>query len=47
MLGAVPARYVVLLASPMVQAAGALAGRHPGLRPIESLSSGVVYEVVP
>jgi hypothetical protein len=47
MLGAVPARYVILLASPMVQSAVPLAGRHPGLRPLESLSTGVVYEVVP
>ncbi|HEY5440339.1 MAG TPA: hypothetical protein VIJ90_03555 [Gemmatimonadaceae bacterium] len=47
MLAAVPSRYVILLASPMVQSANALAGRHPGLRPIESLSTGVVYEVVP
>ena len=47
MLHAVPAKYVVLLASPTVQAANALAGRHPGLRPLASLSTGVVYEVVP
>ena len=47
MLRAVPARYVVLLASPTVAAANALAGRHPGLRPLAALSTGVVYEVVP
>jgi hypothetical protein len=47
MLAAVPARYVVLLAAPMVEAAASLANQHPGLRPLESLSTGVVYEVVP
>jgi hypothetical protein len=47
MLAAVPSRYVILFSSPMVQSADALAGRHPGLRRIESLSSGMVYEVVP
>ncbi|MEO8624337.1 MAG: hypothetical protein ABI625_24865, partial [bacterium] len=47
MLAAVPARYVVLLAAPMVEAAASMATGHPGLRPLESLSTGVVYEVVP
>ncbi|MEP7000675.1 MAG: hypothetical protein ABI969_09365 [bacterium] len=47
MLAAVPARYVVLLAAPMVEAAAVMATQHPGLRPLESLSTGVVYEVVP
>jgi hypothetical protein len=47
MLGAVPARYVILLEPRMVASAGALANHHPGLRRIESLSTGAVYEVVP
>ena len=47
MLAAVPARYVILLAPPMVRSADALAERHPGLRRIEGLSTGAVYEVVP
>lgn len=46
MLAAVPARYVILLESPAIQAAGRLATHHPGLRPLASLSTGVVYEVV-
>ena len=47
MLTAVQARYVILLAAPMVRSANALAGRHPGLRPIAAVSTGVAYEVVP
>ncbi len=47
MLAAVPARYVVVLAPSMVSSADALTGRHPGLRRIEPLSTGAVYEVVP
>ncbi|MEO5814902.1 MAG: hypothetical protein ABIT20_06445 [Gemmatimonadaceae bacterium] len=47
MLGAVPARFVILLAPSMAASADALAGRHPGLRRIEPLSTGAVYEVVP
>jgi hypothetical protein len=46
MLGAVPARYVIVLAPSMVSSADALVGRHPGLRRIEPLSSGAAYEVV-
>jgi len=47
MLAAVPARYVIVLAPTMVSSADALAERHPGLRRIEPLSTGAVYEVVP
>ncbi len=47
MLAAVPARFVVVLAPTMVSSAEALVGRHPGLRLIEPLSTGAVFEVVP
>ncbi|MEO8335305.1 MAG: hypothetical protein ABI664_10050 [bacterium] len=46
MLEAVPARYVIVLAPSMVSSADALVGRRPGLRRIEPLSTGAVYEVV-
>ena len=47
MLTAVPAQYVILLASDMMRAADALATGHPGLRRIDALAVGVVYEIVP
>jgi hypothetical protein len=47
MLAAVPARFVILLEPRMVASASALADHHPGLRRIEPLSTGAVYEVVP
>ena len=46
MLGAVPARYVIVLAPSLVASADALAHRRPGLRRIEPLAGGAVYEVV-
>jgi hypothetical protein len=47
MLAAVPARYVILLEPQMVASAAALADHHPGLRRIEPLATGAVYEVIP
>jgi hypothetical protein len=47
MLNAVPARYAIILAPSLVSSADRLIGRHPGLRRVEPLSSGEVYEVIP
>ena len=47
MLAAVPARYVILIESAMLASADELANRHHGLRRIDTLSNGAVYEVVP
>lgn len=46
-LRVLPARYVILLAPNMVRSADALADARPGLRRIDALSGGAVYEVVP
>jgi hypothetical protein len=47
MLAAVPARYVILLAPSMASAAEPFMNRHPGLRRLQPLSTGAVYEVIP
>jgi hypothetical protein len=47
MLAAVPARYLLLLAPPMIRAADGLQQGHPGLRRIAALAGGAVYEVLP
>jgi hypothetical protein len=47
MLAVVPARYVILLAPSMASAADPFMDRHPGLRRLQPLSTGTVYEVVP
>ena len=47
MIAAVPARYVILIESAMLASADELVNRHQGLRRIDTLSSGAVYEVVP
>ena len=46
MIVAVPARYVILLAPPMLRSAALLANRRPGLRMIQPLSSGAAFEVL-
>lgn len=45
MLGAVPARYVILLAPPMIRAADMLADRNGILKRVATLKSGAVFEV--
>ncbi len=46
MLAAVPARYVIILAPSLVASAASLATQRPGLRRIERIAGGAVYEVL-
>ena len=46
MLSVMPAQYVILLSSSLAASADALANHRPGLRRLEALAGGAVYEVV-
>ena len=47
MMVAVPARFVIVFAPSTLRSADMLAASHPGLRRIEPIGGGAVYEVVP